>query len=53
MSKSLLVLGANGNLGKAIIKSFKKDWRVAGIDVMKGSNADLNLAIDIERHPND
>uniref|UniRef100_A0A7S3JMX9 Dihydropteridine reductase n=1 Tax=Euplotes harpa TaxID=151035 RepID=A0A7S3JMX9_9SPIT len=46
--KSLLLVGGNGALGKAVVTAFKKTsaWRVASIDVRPNYDADANVLID-------
>lgn len=33
--KHLLIVGGSGNLGKAIISSFKENWNIVNIDMIK------------------
>ena len=47
MNKSLLVLGGNGNLGRAMVNSFKmKNWKCLSVDFTENSQADSNLVLD-------
>ena len=45
-----LIMGGNGNLGKAFVNCFKQrnNWKVLSIDFKSNSNADDNIILDKE-----
>ncbi len=48
MSKKLLLLGGNGQLGKVIVNTFKSSnyWKILSLDFKENKNADDNFLID-------
>jgi len=45
MSKHLLVVGGAGNLGRAIVNKFSRDWKVASLDIRANSQAHHNILL--------
>ena len=45
--KRALIMGGNGNLGRAFVNSFKQrsSWKVLSIDFASNSEADQNLIL--------
>ena len=47
LKKSLLLVGACGNLGRSVAKNFKTDWSVASIDIEKCQHANQTWQLDV------
>ena len=47
MTKTSLILGGNGALGRAVVKSFKESgWKVLSMDITSNTAADNNVIVD-------
>eukprot|EP01017_Pseudomicrothorax_dubius_P011725 TRINITY_DN14447_c0_g1_i1.p1 TRINITY_DN14447_c0_g1~~TRINITY_DN14447_c0_g1_i1.p1 ORF type:complete len:234 (-),score=33.37 TRINITY_DN14447_c0_g1_i1:154-855(-) len=44
--RNLLLIGGNGNLGRAVVNSFKQTWRIAIIDLQNNNDANHSILID-------
>ena len=41
--KSLLVIGGSGNLGRAIVQTFKTTWKTVNIDLNQNEQCNMNI----------